>query len=131
MSCVTCHVSCVTCHVSRATCHVSQKKIKKWKNGKKGGATLSRVCYQPGLPRLVFEYFEYSEMNYGVSSKDVFINQVDKGKEISGHITCCRGSGDGVRMGGEEGGQAGAGGQGGAPRQVGLGGQKWGFVLME
>ena len=54
-----CHVSCVLCHVSRVTCHMSHVT---WKKKKKffcfsfflsGGASLSRVCYQQGLPRLV------------------------------------------------------------------------------
>ena len=59
----TCHVSHVTCHVSRVTCHLShviflfyiyifflRKKI-----GQSGGASRWRVCYQRGLPRLVFK----------------------------------------------------------------------------
>ena len=63
VSCVMCHVSCVTCHVSRVTCHMSKyiffslhfffflslKQIKQ-----SGGASRWRVCYQRGLPRLVF-----------------------------------------------------------------------------
>ena len=42
---VSCHVSCVTCHVSRVTCHMSI-------------FFFGRVCYQRGLPRLVFFRFE-------------------------------------------------------------------------
>ena len=49
MSCVMCHVSCVTCHVSHVMRHVSH--VKKNNNG---GASWWRVCYQRGLPRLVF-----------------------------------------------------------------------------
>ena len=56
MSCVMCHVSHVTCHMSHVACHVSfvttTKKMKK--NGQSGGASRSRVCYERGLPRLVF-----------------------------------------------------------------------------
>ena len=65
---VTCHVSHVTCHVSPVTCHMSTKKnwtfflfiylyfffLCKKKIGKSGGASRWRVCYQRGLPRLVF-----------------------------------------------------------------------------
>ena len=47
---VTCHMSRVMCHVSRVTCHMS--RVTK-KNGKSGGASRLRVCYQRGLPRLV------------------------------------------------------------------------------
>ena len=65
--CVTCHVSHVTCHMSRVTCHVShvkntffynffKKKNYTTKNiGQSGGASRWRVCYQRGLPRLVWE----------------------------------------------------------------------------
>ena len=61
VSCVTCHVSPVTCHVSPVTCQMSHVK----KNfififflsyiffKLSGGASLWRVCYQRGLPRLV------------------------------------------------------------------------------
>ena len=60
MSYVMCHVSRVTCHISCVTCHMSQKKKeknrkKKKKNLRKSGrASWLRVCYQRGLPRLVF-----------------------------------------------------------------------------
>ena len=64
MSCVMCHVSPVTCHVSPLTCQnynfyiFVKKKLKKnytIKNiGQSGGASPWRVCYQRGLPRLVF-----------------------------------------------------------------------------
>ena len=65
---VTCNMSSVTCHLSRVTCHIkvffynyffffffiriflaSLKKIRQ-----SGGAGRWRVCYQWGLPRLVF-----------------------------------------------------------------------------
>ena len=63
MSCVTCHVSRVTCHVSPVTCHLSKNYffdiliyiffyVKKM--GQSGGAGRWRVCYQRGLPRLVY-----------------------------------------------------------------------------
>ena len=72
MSHAMCHVSHVTCHVSRVTCHLShvtfflnifylKKKMKKIRRknvlnkiGQSGGASCRRVCYQRGLPRLVF-----------------------------------------------------------------------------
>ena len=44
---VRCQVSRVTCHVSRVTCQVSPFFLS-------GGVSLLRVCYQWGLPRLVF-----------------------------------------------------------------------------
>ena len=46
MSGVRCQVSCVMCQVSCVTCQVS--------GGQRGGASRWRVCYQQGLPRLVF-----------------------------------------------------------------------------
>ena len=75
---VTCHVSCVTCYVSPVTCHLSHvilflfvftfslyKKKKKYirKNiGQSGGASLWRVSYQRGLPRLVHQSVYYSTL---------------------------------------------------------------------
>ena len=61
-----CHLSCVMCHVSPVACHLSpiKKKITcKKKNyiyplekiGQRGGPSWWRVCYQRGLPRLVFK----------------------------------------------------------------------------
>jgi hypothetical protein len=53
--CVTCHVSRVTCQMSPVKCHFfffffcTLTKI-----GQSGGATRRRVCYQRGLPRLVY-----------------------------------------------------------------------------
>ena len=55
MSHVTCHMSHVTCHMSHVTCHMSRVTfffiIIFWQSGE---AYRWRVCYQPGLPRLVF-----------------------------------------------------------------------------
>jgi hypothetical protein len=63
---VTCHVSRVTCHVSRVTCHMSRVTCHVFFFfffnffffffffGKSGEAYRGRVCYQRGLPRLVF-----------------------------------------------------------------------------
>ena len=54
-----CHVSRVTCHVSRVMCHVSHVTcnfnfffLQNFLQS--GGASRWRVCYQQGLPRLVF-----------------------------------------------------------------------------
>ena len=51
-------MSRVMCHVSRVTCHMSKKKLHffflRKKNGQSGGASRWRVCYQRGLPRLVY-----------------------------------------------------------------------------
>ena len=51
---VTCHMSCVTCHISHVTYNISNKNKKKQKNGISGGASRWKVCYQCGLPRLIF-----------------------------------------------------------------------------
>ena len=75
MSCVTCHVSHVTCHLSTVTCHMSHVKKKLLhvliylyiyiyffnvkKIGQSGGASRWRVCYQRGLPRLVYYRLQY------------------------------------------------------------------------
>ena len=48
MSKVTCHVSCVTCHMSHVTCHMFFFFF-----SQSGEASLWKVCYQRGLPRLV------------------------------------------------------------------------------
>ena len=51
MAHVTCNISCVTCHVSNFTCHMSCVTYHfLWQSGE---ASLWRVCYQWGLPRLV------------------------------------------------------------------------------
>ena len=61
-SCVTCHVSQrVMCHVSRITCHMSHVIFFIFLYfffGQSGESYLWRVCYQRGLPRLVF-FFKY------------------------------------------------------------------------
>ena len=54
---VTCHVSHVMCHMSRVTCHVSHVTCHFFSPfffGQSGEAYRWRVCYQRGLPRLVF-----------------------------------------------------------------------------
>ena len=51
MSHVMCHVSHVTRHMSLVTCHVTHVTFFLLQNG---GASWCRVCYQRGLPRLVF-----------------------------------------------------------------------------
>ena len=45
MSRLKCHVSGVTCHMSGVTCHFFLQS---------GEASRLRVCYQRGLPRLVY-----------------------------------------------------------------------------
>ena len=56
---VTCHISGVTCHMSCVTCHMSQFFFLFYLFiylffGQSGEASRWRVCYQRGLPRLVF-----------------------------------------------------------------------------
>ena len=50
---VTCHLSPVKCHLSHVTCQMSKKSYP-LKNGQSGVASWWRVCYQRGLPRLVY-----------------------------------------------------------------------------
>ena len=76
VACVMSHVSCVTCHVSPVTCHVSpvtcQKKLQLLifflKKSLSGGASRGRVCYQRGVPRLVYAisitFFAPSNLNF-------------------------------------------------------------------
>ena len=45
---VICHVSCVTCHMSRFRCHMSDFFLQN------GGDSRWKVCYQRGLPCVVF-----------------------------------------------------------------------------
>ena len=71
MSRVMCHVSRVTCHMSHVTCHMSKKKKKlhfniffssfflRKKIGQSGGASRWRVCYQQGLPHIVFIHLAF------------------------------------------------------------------------
>ena len=49
-----CHMSGVTCHVSHVMCEVSLFSLFFWGGGQSGGASLGRVCYQRGLPCLVY-----------------------------------------------------------------------------
>ena len=67
VSCVTCLVSSVTSHLSHVMCHLSHViffvgpigLFEIWRSaiGQSGGAVRWRVCYQRGLPRLVFIMF--------------------------------------------------------------------------
>ena len=62
MSRVTCHVSCVMCHVSHVTCHVSQVTHILFyfiSFSQSCEASRWRVCYQQGLPHLVFHHFHW------------------------------------------------------------------------
>ena len=49
-----CHVSPVTCHMSNKVSFYIKKKTSE-NIGQRGGASRWRVCYQWGLPRLVFK----------------------------------------------------------------------------
>ena len=58
MSCVMCHVSCVMCHVSCVMCHMLHFYL--FLNiffycRQSGGSSRRRVCYQRGLPCLVYK----------------------------------------------------------------------------
>ena len=53
VSCIRCHVSHVTCHMSCVTCQFFFKFIYFFL-GQLSEAYRWRVCYQRGLPRLVF-----------------------------------------------------------------------------
>ena len=61
VSSVTCQVSRVRCHMSRVMCHVSHVRCHMYLFffffffGQSGGAIRWRVCYQRGLPCLVFQ----------------------------------------------------------------------------
>ena len=98
--CVTCHVSCVTCHMSPVTCHVSpvtcHLSLVTWffffyifllekilfyhnffyfkKNGKIGGATQWRVCYQRGLPSLVLIYWHSINIKLAIGHYSLYLN---------------------------------------------------------
>ena len=52
-----CHMSRVTCHVSCVRCQVSHVSYYIFFFLQRGGASRGRVCYQWGLPRLVFNGF--------------------------------------------------------------------------
>ena len=71
VSYVMCHVSHVRCHMSPVPCHMSpvtrqifflikEKNILN-KIGQRGGVSRWRVCYQRGLPRLVFRRIQISK----------------------------------------------------------------------
>ena len=49
-------MSRVMCHVSGVTCHLSHVTF--FGGGQSGEAYRLRVCYQRGLPRLVFELLD-------------------------------------------------------------------------
>ena len=55
---VICHLSYITCHVSPVTSHMSFFQKNTFflfkKNRQSGGTSRWRVCFQRGLPRLVF-----------------------------------------------------------------------------
>ena len=88
LSCVMCRMSCVRYHMSSVGCQVSQvtsKKEKKEEKKEQGvGASRWRICYQWGLPRLVFLLISISMILYncvdGISS--------DSFSSVSGNI--CR-----------------------------------------
>ena len=73
-----CHVSRVMCHLSPVMCHLShvQKKFSNFntkkkhfiKIGQKDGASRWRVCYQRGLPRLVYQTFIIQIVKIAVTS---------------------------------------------------------------
>ena len=86
VSCVTCHVSHVTCHVSRITCHMSHVTCHMSHVTchfflffrPSGEAYWWRVCYQRGLPRLVYKgeyivtYFFSQQFSVASQSPPVF-----------------------------------------------------------
>ena len=55
-----CHMSGVMCHVSRVMCHIF---FGGGGGGQSGGASRWKVCYQRGLPCLVF-YKPAAKFNY-------------------------------------------------------------------
>ena len=60
VSCVTCHMSHVTCHMSHVTCPVSHVNLFFiFFLGQSGAAYRWRVCYQRGLPRLVYNLNDF------------------------------------------------------------------------
>ena len=73
MSRVTCHLSPVTCHMSHVKIFFLQKKkgffvLPKLNIKQSGGAGRCRVCYQGGLPSLVFNgMFKSSEFSISVN----------------------------------------------------------------
>ena len=73
VSCVTRHVSCVMCHVSHVTCHIFFFFF----FGRNGEAYRWRVCYQRGLPRLVFNGFPNQSIRW--------TNKVNQWSEVICH----------------------------------------------
>ena len=71
------YVSCVMCHMSHVTCHVShitskfffhlKKKLSLKIIGPSGGTSWWRVCYQRGLPRLVYIFPDLFDHLYQAS----------------------------------------------------------------
>ena len=58
---VTCHVSCVTCNVSHVLCHMSHVIFfSPFFFGQSGEAIRWRVCYERGLPCLLFVVVLYN-----------------------------------------------------------------------
>ena len=64
LSPVTCHVSCAMCHILRVTCHMSHDYFFIIFFGQSGKARWWRVCYQRGLPRLVFTLCMFQKLEY-------------------------------------------------------------------
>ena len=60
--CVMCHVSPVTCHLSPVTFFLFIFFLSLKKIGQRGGASRGRVCYQRGLPRLVYEQVQHKKI---------------------------------------------------------------------
>ena len=62
---VTCHMSCVMCHISRVTCHMWHVTcdISHFFFWQSGEVYPLRVCYQRGLPRLVYGILLCSMLN--------------------------------------------------------------------
>ena len=72
MSGVRCHVSYVRCHVSGVTCQVSCVTFFYFFVWQSGEASRWRVCYQRGLPRLVYITFGIQNV-YFITGKAISI----------------------------------------------------------
>ena len=101
MSGVTCHVSRVTCHMSRVTCHMSPVTchiscVRFFLNlfiyffwVQSGEASQGRVCYQRGLPHLVFiNHVKYRSLdnNVHVNVRTLNINRLYSLRTITGGV---------------------------------------------
>ena len=64
---VRCHISLITCHVSHLSCHMSHI-FSSFFLLEIGGVSWWRVCYQWGLPRLIFRLFLIKNMHGIISS---------------------------------------------------------------